>query len=125
MLGSLVLPPFSSEILADNGAAQLMLTGIHPALMSVGEAPDFMLSASEAAFMPEKRGALGWHQAPTVFVSSARLKAVISAADVSAIDEYPVTVWDPNPAPVGSETAALIFRVVPQIFELYLPQVGR
>lgn len=123
--GSLVLPPFSSRVLVDNGAAQLSLTSIYPALISAAQATDFTLVASGSAFTPQSVVRWGGSPRPTVFVSSARLEASISAADVSAIGGYPVTVWDPNPAPVGSETAALVFRVVPQVFEVYLPLVGR
>jgi hypothetical protein len=122
---SLVLPPFTSKILVDNGAAQLSLVSISPALMSADEAADFTLVATGSGFTPESAVRWDGGARPTVFVSSARLEASISAADVSAIGEYLVTVWDSQPAPGGSETAALVFRVVPQVFELYLPQVGR
>jgi hypothetical protein len=36
-----------------------------------------------------------------------------------------VTVWDPQPEPGGSETQALLFRVVKQVLDVYLPQVGK
>lgn len=124
MAGSLVLAPFASKILVDNGAARLTLAGIHPALISVGAA-DFTLIALGSGFTPQSAVRWDGSERPTVFISSARLEAAISAADVSAIGEHQVTVWDPQPAPGGSETAALVFRVVPEVFELYLPQAMR
>jgi len=122
--GSLVLPPFASMILVDNGPAQLSLASIHPALMGADEAADFTLSVTGSGFTPQS--AVLWDDSPrpTVFVSSGRLEAAISAADVSAVGEHLVSVWDPQPAPGGSQTAALIFRVVEQVLDVYLPQVG-
>ena len=125
MAGSLVLPPFTSKILVDNGAAQLALAGIHPALISVDEAADFTLTATGSGFTPESLVRWDGRARPTVFVSSSRLEATISAADVGVVGEYLVSVWDPQPAPSGSETAALVFRVAPQVFELYFPQAMR
>jgi hypothetical protein len=122
--GSLVLPPFTSKILVDNGPAQLSLAGIHPALIGVGAA-NFTLAATGSGFTPESLVRWDGSARPTVFVSSSRLEAAISAADVGAIGEYPVSVWDPQPAPSGSETAALVFRVTPKVFELYFPQAIR
>jgi hypothetical protein len=123
--GELLLPPFASVILVDNGAAQLSLASIHPALLGVDEAADFTLSVTGSGFTPQS--AVLWDSSPrpTVFISSARLEASISAADVEAVGEYPVTVWDPQPEPGGSETSALLFRVVEQVLDVYLPQVGK
>ncbi len=58
---------------------------------------------------------------PTSFVNSGHLTAAITAADVSTIGEYPVTVRDPLPAPGGTETTAVLFHVVMDVFDIYLP----
>jgi hypothetical protein len=40
---------------------------------------------------------------------------------MSAVGEYPVTVYDP----AGGETAAIMFYVWEEVYEDYLPMVGR
>ena len=125
LAGSLVLQPFTAKILVDNGPVSLTLTGIHPAMMSVDEAADFTLSVTGTGFTAGSLIRWAGSDRPTVFISSTRLEAAISAVDVGSTGDYPVTVWDPLPAPNGSETAALIFRVVPEVFDLYLPQAVR
>ena len=123
--GELLLAPFTSRILVDNGPVSLSLVSIHPALLSVGDAADFTLAVTGAGFTPESVVRWEGGARPTVFVSSSHLEAAISAADVGAVGEYPVSVWDPQPAPAGSETPPLVLRVVAQVFDLYLPQVAR
>ena len=58
---------------------------------------------------------------PTTFVNKTQLTALISAADVSAIGEFPVTVYDP----AGGETEAIMFYVWEQVLYNYLPVVSR
>jgi hypothetical protein len=36
-----------------------------------------------------------------------------------------VTVYDPSPAPAGTETLPLVFRVVPSVSRAYLPLVSK
>ena len=60
---------------------------------------------------------------PTTFVSSSSLTATISATDVSAVADIPVTVYDPSPVPTGTETLPLIFHVVQSVSRVYLPVV--
>jgi hypothetical protein len=60
---------------------------------------------------------------PTTFVSSTRLTAAIAAADVSAIADVPVTVYDPTPTPGGTLTPPIMLHVVKTIFRIYLPAV--
>ncbi len=123
--GSLVLPPFASTILVDNGPAQLSLASIHPALVGADEAADFTLSVMGSGFTAGSTVLWDGDPRPTVFVSSGQLEAAISAADVEAVGEHLVSVWDPQPAPGGSETTALVLRVVEQVLDVYLPLVGR
>jgi hypothetical protein len=125
VVGSLVLQPFASRILVDNGPALLTLESIHPALLGVDQATDFTLTVAGAGFTASSMVRWDGHDRPTFFHSSSYLTATISAADVSSIGEYPVTVWDPLPAPGGSETAAMIFRAVPEVFDIYLPLTFR
>ena len=47
--------------------------------------------------------------------------ALISAADVSTVGEFPVTVYDP----AGGETSAINFYVWEKVYDTYLPVVGR
>jgi trimeric autotransporter adhesin len=60
---------------------------------------------------------------PTAFVSGSRLTATISFADVSAVADIPVTVYDPSPVPTGTQTLPLIFHVVQSVSRVYLPVV--
>jgi hypothetical protein len=57
----------------------------------------------------------------TTYVNKAQLTALISAADVSAVGAFPVTVYDP----AGDETAAIMFQVWDVEYENWLPVVGR
>ncbi len=62
---------------------------------------------------------------PTALVSSTRLTATIAAADVSVVGDFPVTVYDPAPAPGGAVTPPQMFRVVETILQVYLPVVQK
>jgi hypothetical protein len=44
---------------------------------------------------------------------------------VSAIGDFAVTVYDPVPAPGGTVTPPLTYRVVEEVFAIYLPLVCR
>ncbi len=123
--GSLVLPAFSSRILVDNGPAPLTLLSIHPALSAVEDAAAFTLTVSGHSFTPSS--VVRWNGSPrsTTFISTSRLSASITASDVSALGQFPVTVYDPEPAPSGTETTAIFFHVVETVFDLYLPLVGK
>ena len=123
MVGSLTLAPFTSKILIDNGQASLTLLSMNPALWGVDEAAEFFLAVSGAGFTINS--VVRWNGAarPTTFVSSSRLTATLSVTDVSAITDIPVTVYDPSPAPTGTETVPLIFHVVRSVFRVYLPMV--
>jgi hypothetical protein len=123
--GSLTLKPFSSRILVDNGPAQLTLAGISPAFMAVDEAASFTLTASGTGFTLHSVVRWDGSDRPTVYINSSRLEAAISTADVETLGGYPVTIWDPSPAPGGSETAPLVFRVVPEVVRIYLAKVSR
>jgi hypothetical protein len=119
--GILTLQPFTSIILVDNGPAPLTLQSMYPVLFSVAEAADFTLTVSGSGFTPNSVVHWNGSARPTAFVNSSRLTATITAADVSTIGDYPVTVRDPLPPPGGSETPPLIFHVVMTVFDMYLP----
>jgi hypothetical protein len=121
VIGSLTLQPFASKILVDNGPAPLSLRGIHPTLSDVDEAAEFTLTVEGISFTPNSVVRWDGNDRPTNFVDYSHLTATIYAADVSAIGNYLVTVWDPAPAPGGTETSAVMFHVVANVFDLYLP----
>jgi hypothetical protein len=125
VVGNLILQPYTSKILVDNGPALLTLQSIHPALLDVNQAADFTLAVYGTGFTINS--VVRWNSSdrPTVFASSTHLTATIYAADVSALGDYPVTVRDPLPAPGGSETASVMLHVVPAVFDLYLPFASR
>jgi parallel beta-helix repeat protein len=120
VIGSLTLAPFTSRILVDNGPAPLTLQGLDPALAAVSAATNFTLTVTGTGFTGSSVVRWNGSNRPTVWINSTHLSAVIAAADVSALGAYPVTVRDG-----GTETAAVLFRVVPQVFETSLPFVGR
>jgi len=119
--GSLSLAPFSSRILVDNGPAGLALLGMQPGMWGASDARDFTLQVMGTGFTSSS--VVRWNGAdrPTTWVSSTRLNAAISAADVGAVGEYRVTVYDP----AHKETAPLVFRVVEKVYPVYLPVVGK
>jgi len=125
VLGSLNLEPFTSKILVDNGLAPLVLTSIQPSLYDVTEAADFTLTVDGVGFTTDSVVRWSGSDRPTTFVSSTRLTAAIYAADVSTIGDFPVTVFDPLPAPDGTETSARILRVVAALFDIHLPLVRK
>jgi hypothetical protein len=121
--GSVTLQPFQSIILIDNGAVGLTLHHMVPRLWERGAAADFTLTAYGAGFT--HNSVVRWNGAdrPTGFVSSTALTATISAADVSAVADIPVTVYDPDVTP--TETPSLTFLVVESVTRVYLPVVLR
>jgi hypothetical protein len=125
LAGSLILQPFTSQILVDDGPAPLTLLGITPALIEVSHAADFTLTVIGYSFTPASVVRWNGSDRLTTFISDSQLAATINAADVSALGEYPVTVYDPNPPPSGSQTAPILFHVVDSVFEVYLPMINR
>jgi hypothetical protein len=123
VIGSLVLQPFTSVVLVDNGEAGLTLQHMVPLLFGVDEAADFTLSVYGSGYT--ENSVVRWAGAdrPTGFVASHALTATIYAADVSAVADVPVTVFDPSPTPTGTETLPLTFRVVDSVSRRYLPFV--
>ena len=49
--------------------------------------------------------------------------ADIPATDVDEVGSFPVTVYDPGPP--AEETGAVLFYVVEEVWEVWLPVVGR
>ena len=102
MVGSLTLQPFTSMILVDDGPAPLTLLSISPALRDVDEAADFTLTVTGYSFTHSSVVRWNGSDRPTTYISDSRLTAAIDAVDVSAVGEFPVTVYDPDPAPSGT-----------------------
>jgi hypothetical protein len=121
VIGSLVLQPFTSRILIDNGPAPLILQSIYPQYSDVDEATDFTLSLRGNGFTANSVVRWDGSDRPTVFENSSLITATIYATDVSTLGDYPVTVRDPFPPPAGTETPAVIFQVVPDIVNIYFP----
>lgn len=121
VLGSITLPPFASKILVDNGDAPLTLLRFSPAHSDVDEAVDFTLTVSGLSFTPNSVVRWNGSDRATTYINKTQLTALISAADVSTVGEYPVTVYDP----AGGETAAIMFFVWEQVLYNCLPMVGR
>jgi len=123
--GSLTLQPFTSRILVDDGPASLTLLGISPSLIDVDDAADFSLTVTGYSFTNDS--VVRWNSSdrPTTFISDSRLTAAIDFVDVSVMGEFPVTVYDPNPAPSGTETSPVMFHVVGSVFDIYLPVLSR
>jgi hypothetical protein len=125
VIGSLTLQPFTSKILVDNGPAPLTLQSIYPVLFDVTKPADFTLTVYGISFTANSVVRWKGSDRPTVFVSSTRLTATIFAADVSTTGVFPVTVRDPLPTPGGTETAPVMFYVVPIVYNIYLPHTSR
>jgi hypothetical protein len=121
VVASITLPPFSSKILVDAGGAPLTLLRISPAQSVVSEAAAFTLTVSGLSFTPNSVVRWNGSDRATTYVNKTQLTAAISAADVSAVGEFPVTVYDP----AGGESAAIMFYVWDVEYENYLPVVGR
>ncbi|MBN1887391.1 MAG: hypothetical protein JW850_05355 [Thermoflexales bacterium] len=122
VLGQITLQPFTSQVLVDNGPVPLALTSLEPGMLDVDEAADFTLTLHGRGFTASS--VVRWNGAdrPTTFVDHTRLTAAISAADVSATAAIPVTVYDPV---AGSETPALIFRVVEAVWHVYMAVISK
>ncbi|NUM49089.1 MAG: right-handed parallel beta-helix repeat-containing protein, partial [Anaerolineales bacterium] len=123
VVGTLILAPYTSQILIDNGPAALTLFNISPSLMAVADAADFTLTLTGAGFT--ENSIVRWNGAdrPTTFVSATTLTAEISATDVDEVGSFSVTVYDPGPP--EEETGAVMFWVVEEVWEVWLPVVGR
>jgi hypothetical protein len=123
--GSLTLQPFSSKILVDDGPAALTLLTIFPRLVDVDDTADLTLTLTGTSFT--NASVVRWNGSarPTTFVSDTNLTALIDSVDVSALGVFPVTVYDPDPSPSGTETSPIMFHVVTSVFDMYLPVIGR
>ena len=125
VIGSITLSPFTSKILIDNGPASLTLLNISPVLFDVDEATDFILTVDGAGFTANSVVRWDGSDRPTAWISSNHLTATVAAADVSTVGDFPVTVYDPAPAPSGTVTPPRMFHVVETIFRVYLPIVQK
>jgi hypothetical protein len=125
VMGNLTLAPFTSRILVDNGPAPLTLHTISPSLSDVNEPVTFTLTANGVAFTPSSSVRWNGSNRPTTFVSSTQLTATIYLTDVDALGDFPVTVYDPVPAPTGTMTLPVMFHVVADVFDVYLPLVSK
>jgi hypothetical protein len=123
VMGSVTLSPFTSKILIDNGLAPLTLYSISPSLADVDEADTFALTAHGVGFTASSVVRWNGSERPTTFVSSTQLTATIYATDVNTLGLYPVAVFDPAPVPTGTATLPVMFHVVADVFDVYLPLV--
>jgi hypothetical protein len=123
VLGSLTLPPYSSQVLVDNGAVSITLLRLSPTMWGADEAAEFTLTVSGAGFTNQSQ--VRWNGAPrpTTFVNSSTLRATIPASDVETPGTFDVTVYDATQTP--NETAVLPFRVVEHVYKVYLPAILR
>ena len=89
-------------------------------MAAVSAASDFTLTVTGTGFTPAS--VVRWNGAsrPTAFINSTHVSAAILAADVSALADYPVTVRDG-----ANVTAAVLFHVMAQIFDVFLPVAAR
>jgi hypothetical protein len=125
VMGSLTLAPFASRILVDNGPALLTLHTISPSLADVDEPAAFVLTANGVAFTPGSVVRWNGSARPTTFISSNQLTATVYATDVNALGDFPVTVYEPSPVPTGTTTSPILFHVVGEVFDAYLPLIAR
>ncbi len=123
VMGYLTLSPFTSRILIDNGLAPLTLSSISPSLSDVDEPITFTLTANGVGFTANSVVRWNGRERPTTFVSSTQLTATIYATDVNTLGLYPVAVFDPAPVPTGTATLPVMFHVVADVFDVYLPLV--
>jgi len=125
VMGSVTLAPFASRILVDNRPAPLTLHAISPALADVDEPTAVVLTVQGAAFTPSRIVRWNGSARPTTFISSRQLTATVFATDVNALGGFPVTIYDPAPVPTGTLTSPVMFRVVSEVFTVYLPLIAR
>jgi len=123
VLGNVTLQPFTSIVLIDDGEVELALLDMTPRMWGADEAADFTLNVYGAGFTEDS--VVRWDGADrgTSFVGPSTLTATILAADVNAVADAPVTVYDPTTTP--TETQALTFRVAASLTRVYLPLVVR
>lgn len=86
-------------------------------------AVDYTLTLTGAGFTENSIVRWNGEDRPTTFVSATTLTAEISATDVDEVGTFPVTVYDPGPP--AEETDAVMFYVVEEVWEVFLPVVGR
>lgn len=120
VLGEIVIPPYRSRILIDNGPAVLSLSALSPSLVQAGAPSGFTLAVFGAGFNPES--VVRWEGSDrlTTYISGTRLEAAISAQDVAVEGVYAVSVYDPAPPPTGTETTARYVEVVAAIWQAWL-----
>jgi len=121
--GSVSLAPFTSIILVDNGDAGMQLLNLMPGMWAVTEAADFQLSVQGAGFTSNSEVRWNGSPRPTTYIRSDLLMAAIDQSDVQAAADIPVTVYDPSRIP--TQTPPITFRVVDQIWRIYLPGAFR
>jgi len=121
--GLITLQPFESIILIDDGFAELTLQSMSPTFWGADEPADFTLTLYGGMFT--ENSVVRWDGAlrPTGFVSSSVLTAAVTAADVSAVGDVLVTVYDDSGVPGGPETAPLTFYVAAHVYRIRLPLV--
>jgi hypothetical protein len=123
MVGTVTLAPFTSLILVDNGAVGLQLASLAPSMWGADAPADFSLNVRGNGFTNGSVVRWNGSNRPTTYINSTSLTASIPAADVSAVAEVPITVYDASGNP--TETPPLIFHVTAHMERVYLPMTGR
>jgi hypothetical protein len=101
------------------------LHSISPSLSDVDEAATFTLTANGVGFTANSVVRWNGSARPTAFVNGTQLTATIYATDVNTLGNFPVTIYDPAPVPTGTVTLPVMFHVVSDVFEAYLPLVWK
>jgi parallel beta-helix repeat protein len=123
VVGTVTLAPFTSLILVDNGAVGLQLASLAPSMWGVDAPADFSLNVRGNGFTNGSVVRWNGSNRPTTYINSTSLTASIPAADVSAVAEVPITVYDASGNP--TETPPLIFHVTAHVERVYLPMTSR
>jgi uncharacterized repeat protein (TIGR01451 family) len=98
------------------------ISSISPTFALAG-GPVFTLTVTGTNFVNSSKIRWNGVDQPTAYVSSARLTAVIAAANLTIPGQANVTVF--VPAPGGGTSNGLAFSVIPPGFGVYLPLVSR
>ncbi len=89
------------------------ISALSPSTAMIGD-PDFTLTVQGGGFVNGATVTWNGQGRATTFISANQLTAAISAGDVGAVADIPVTVVNPG----GAATAAATFSVLPNITDL-------
>jgi len=86
------------------------LSSLSPTSADAGD-PEFTLSVRGANFLPVSKIRWNGQERPTTYISSSRLSAIISAADLANAGRAEVTVFSPEPGGGASQPLAFTINV--------------